>query len=129
MDIAIDLDPANDASYFDFAISNDSNPLHGFQFYQINTTETSARTGEPLFTDFPRLGWNADAYVVTFNMFGFLSNFVGGSPVQYNVQILTIDKAKLLDPVHPTLSFTRVISPRTRPRGIGRCRTRRWCRR
>jgi hypothetical protein len=104
MDIALDLDPTKDASYFDFAISKDSNPLDGFQFYQINTTETSAQTGEPLFTDFPRLGWNADAYVVTFNMFGFLSTFLAEAPAQYNVQILTIDKAKLLDPINPTLS-------------------------
>ena len=104
MDIVIDLDFANLASYFNFAISNDSDPMDGFQFYQINTTETSDRTGEALFTDFPRLGWNADAYVVTFNMFGFLSTFVGDAPVEYNVQIVTMDKAKLLDPVNPTLS-------------------------
>ena len=105
MDIVIDLDFANLASYFNFAISNDSDPMDGFQFYQINTTETSDRTGEALFTDFPRLGWNADAYVLTFNMFGFLSTFLADSPVQYNTQILTIDKAQLLDPVHPTLSY------------------------
>src|SRR5207245_941437 len=111
MDIVIDLDFANLASYFNFAISNDSNPLDGFQFYQINTTESSDRTGEALFTDFPRLGWNADAYVVSFNMFGFLSTFLADAPVQYNMQLLTIDKAKLLDPVHPTLSYHQVDRP------------------
>ncbi|HEV2946390.1 MAG TPA: Ig-like domain-containing protein, partial [Gemmataceae bacterium] len=92
------------ASYFDFAISNDSNPMHGFHLYQIETDQVSPRTGEQLFTDFPRLGWNADAYVVAFNMFGFNSEY------QYNVQLLTIDKAKLLAAT-PTLSYHQVDRP------------------
>src|SRR5207248_2025969 len=71
----------------------------------------SDRTGEALFTDFPRLGWNADAYVVSFNMFGFLSTFLADAPVQYNMQLVTIDKAKLLDPNNPTLSYHQVDRP------------------
>ena len=59
----MDLDFTTEVSYFDFAISNDSNPTHGFtEMHQVNDTEVSPRTGENLFTDFPRVGWNADAY-------------------------------------------------------------------
>jgi hypothetical protein len=107
MDINFDpTAPGGLASYFDFAISNDSNPLDGFtEMHQINTTEVSDRTGETLFTDFPRLGWNADAYVVAFNMFGFLTEY------QYNMQLLTIQKSSVLDKNNATLTYHRVDRP------------------
>src|SRR6266446_2450358 len=84
----MDIDFFNLVSYFDFAVSNDANPLDGFtEMHQLDTTEVSPRTGETLFTDFPRVGWNADAYVVSFNMFGFNTEY------QYNTKLLTIDKS------------------------------------
>jgi hypothetical protein len=102
----MDIDFTNLVSYFDFAISNDSNPTHGFtEMHQINDTETSPRTGETLFTDFPRVGWNADAYVVSFNMTGF------STQVPYNVQILTINKASVLDQNNATLTFFQTDRP------------------
>src|SRR5260370_20119283 len=95
------------ASYFDFAISNTSNPADlnpssWTEMHQIETDEVSPRTGEQLFTDFPRLGWNADAYFVAFNMFGFNSEY------QYNVQLLTIDKSSVLDKNPTTLTTYQV---------------------
>jgi hypothetical protein len=86
----MDIDFFNEQSFFNYAISNNSDPMQGWQvFKQVNTSETSERTGEPLFTDFPRVGWNADAYVISFNMFGFTTE------VPYNVQILSINKSTL----------------------------------
>jgi autotransporter-associated beta strand protein len=103
---SMDIDFNNLVSHFDFAVSNDSNPLDGFtEMHQINTTETSPRTGESLFTDFPRLGWNADAYVVSFNMFGFQTQN------QYNTQLLTIQKASVLDRNNSTLTDYQVDRP------------------
>jgi autotransporter-associated beta strand protein len=103
---SMDIDFNNLVSYFDFAVSNDSNPLDGFtEMHQINTTEISPRTGETLFTDFPRLGWNADAYVISFNMFGFQTQN------QYNTQLLTIQKSTVLDKNNATLTYYQVDRP------------------
>ena len=94
------------ASYFNFAVSNDSNPLDGFsEIHQVETTEVSPRTGETLFTDYPRLGWNADAYVVSFNMFGFQTQ------TQYNAKVLTIQKSTVLDQNASTLTDYQVDRP------------------
>jgi hypothetical protein len=102
----MDIDFFGIQSYFDFAVSNDSDPTHGFtEMHQINTTETSSQTGEPLFTDFPRVGWNADAYVISFNIFGFLTQY------PYNVQLLTIDKSSVLDKNPATLTYYQVDRP------------------
>jgi hypothetical protein len=102
----MDVDFVNNQSFFDFAVSNDSDPMHGFtDMHQIETTEVSPRTGEPLFTDFPRVGWNADAYVITFNMTGF------GSQNPYNTQVLTIDKASVTDNNASTLTYFQVDRP------------------
>jgi hypothetical protein len=102
----MDIDFDNLVSYFDFAISNDSDPTHGFsEMHQIDDTEISPRTGEQLFTDFPRVGWNADAYVVSFDMFGFFTEF------PYNVQLLTINKSSVTDGNPATLSYTQVDRP------------------
>src|SRR5260370_19252119 len=102
----MDIDFFNVASYFDFAISNDSNPQHGFtEMHQINDTEVSSRTGETMFTDFPRVGWNADAYVVSFNMFGFYTSN------QYNVQMVTIQKSTVLDQNNATLTYHQLDRP------------------
>jgi autotransporter-associated beta strand protein len=102
----MDIDFTNMQSYFDFAISNDSDPRHGFtEMHQINTTELSPQTLEPLFTDFPRVGWNADAYFVSFNMFGFQTQ----NP--YNTQLLTIKKSSVTDLNNATLTTFDVDRP------------------
>jgi autotransporter-associated beta strand protein len=102
----MDIDFVNLQSYFDFAVSNDSDPRHGFtEMHQINTTEVSPQTLEPLFTDFPRVGWNADAYFVSFNMFGFQTE----NP--YNTQLLTIQKSSVTDQNPNTLTTYDVDRP------------------
>jgi hypothetical protein len=102
----MDIDFLNQVSYFDFAVSNDSNPLDGFtEMHRINITEVSPRTGENLFTDFPRLGWNADAYVISFNMFGFATQN------EYNAKLLTIKKSTVLDRNNSTLTYYQVDRP------------------
>jgi hypothetical protein len=103
---SMDIDFNSLTSSFDFAVSNDSNPLDGFsEMHRVDTTEVSPRTGETLFTDFPRLGWNADAYVVSFNMFGFQTQN------QYNTQLLTIQKSTVLDQNSATLTDYQVDLP------------------
>src|SRR5947209_5946189 len=62
-------------SNFDLAVSKTSNPLTlnkaDWNFYQINTTESGFDA------DYPgNFGYNADAFVVTLNMFGSTSDHV-----------------------------------------------------
>src|SRR5262249_49613898 len=71
-------------SRFDFAASNDSDPTHGFTFRRYDMQDG---VGSFDFADYPKMGWNADAYVVSFNMFP-----TGGS---FHVDTLSIDKATL----------------------------------
>jgi hypothetical protein len=56
------------ASSFDFAVSTSSDPTLGFNFFRFNMEDRNGG-GQFDFADFPRLGWNEDAYVVSFNMF------------------------------------------------------------
>jgi hypothetical protein len=72
-------------SRFDFAVSNDADPTHGFTLRRYDTNDG---VGGFDFADYPRLGWNADAYVISFNMFV--------NDVRYDhVDTLSIDKASL----------------------------------
>jgi hypothetical protein len=77
-------------SYYDFAISNGVDATSGFtENHQVDASESVDKQG--LLADFPRVGWDHDAYVVTFNEFTFTEeNFVG-------VQVLSIDENPVLD--------------------------------
>jgi hypothetical protein len=75
-------------SYLDYAISNSSDPTAGFITYQLNTTESDASLGT-LLNDYPTLGWNADGFVVTQNMFS--APLDSGSFA--HVQVVSIDNA------------------------------------
>jgi hypothetical protein len=98
------LDKVNDIqqgqrSFLDLAVSNTSNPLDGFtEMHRIEVTQLSA-SGLPLWGDYPKLGFNADAVVVTMNMYPFCSGC--GSD---HVQVVTFDKATLLDRNPATLT-------------------------
>jgi hypothetical protein len=72
-------------SRFDLAISNDENPNDGFygQRYDMNDG-----TGGFDFADYPKAGYNQDAYVFSFNMFPHLSSF-------NHVNTLAVDKSSL----------------------------------
>jgi autotransporter-associated beta strand protein len=101
----MDVDFINVQSFFDFAVSDNSDPLSFSEMHKIETDEIAAHTLEQSFTDFPRVGWNANAYVVSFNMFGFYTEY------PYNAQILTIDKNSVLDKNSSTVTSYQVDRP------------------
>jgi hypothetical protein len=73
-----------------YAVSNSSDPTNGFsEMHRIDVTENGS--GETVLPDFPRMGWNAAAHVVTLNMFGAVSQAFD------HVSIITIDKNTVLD--------------------------------
>jgi hypothetical protein len=80
-------------NYLDFAVSNDADPTHGFtKMQKLNVGEGNYSA------DYPRVGFNADAYIITMNMFtlrGFYSH----------PQILTIQKSTAIDGTNSALTF------------------------
>jgi hypothetical protein len=95
-------------SFLDVAVSNDSDPTHGFtEMHHINTLETAG--GKSLWADYPKVGWNADAYVYAVNMYSF-PNATGTFD---HVQLITLDKSSLLDANNST--FTDYLVDRTDP--------------
>ncbi len=72
-------------SRFDLAISNDEDPNDGFygQRYDMNDG-----TGGFDFADYPKAGYNQEAYVFSFNMFPHLSSYS-------HVNTLAVDKSDL----------------------------------
>ncbi|MCA9080030.1 MAG: hypothetical protein KDA58_05695, partial [Planctomycetaceae bacterium] len=81
-----------------YAVSDTSDPTGGWtEQHRIDFGGISPG----LFADYPKIGYNADAHVLTFNMFG--ASFV-------DVNILAIDKASVLD-ANPS-TFTHFISER-----------------
>jgi hypothetical protein len=80
----LDFDNTSKSRY-DFAVSNTSDPAAGFNLRRYDLNDG---VGGFDFADFPRLGWNADAYVASFNM------FAGGSAYDH-VNTLSIDKQTL----------------------------------
>jgi hypothetical protein len=97
----LDRDDNAQRSFVDFAVSNDSNPLHGFsEMHRLETTETDVG-GNRFWGDYPKLGWNADAYVFTLNMFPFAAQ--EPDPVQ----IITLAKTSVLDGNPATLTTFR----------------------
>jgi hypothetical protein len=56
---------------FHYAISKNSTPASAadFDFYTVNVSAMDPKAPNTYFADFPRLGWNANEFAVTFNMF------------------------------------------------------------
>jgi hypothetical protein len=99
----VEENDAHKSSFFDFAVSNDSDPTHGFaEVHRLNVEETGSNG--PFWADYPEVGWNADAYVYTFNMYAF----PGATGAFDHVQVLTVVKSSALDANAGTLSFSRV---------------------
>jgi hypothetical protein len=65
------LGTAVTADSFLYAVSSTSSPASAsdFHFYSANLTTRDPAGSGSYWGDFPRLGWNANAYVATFNMF------------------------------------------------------------
>jgi hypothetical protein len=78
----IDVDPVRNVSQYVFAVSTSSNPTAldavsstnpggNWNFYHVTTTEGLGGAGGQSWSDYPgNPGFNADAFVETFNMFG-----------------------------------------------------------
>jgi hypothetical protein len=69
------------------AISKDSNPLDGFNTYDIDVSEGG------FLPDFPKLGYNADEVVLTLNMYP--------GPGAFHVQVLSFATSSLFSPTPP----------------------------
>jgi len=81
-------------------VSNGSDPTAGFtELQKINVKETTA-TGKPLWGDNHKIGWNADAYVFTMNMFNYP---LETGPFDH-LQVVTIKKSTVLDANTATLT-------------------------
>jgi autotransporter-associated beta strand protein len=107
----MDLDLTNLKSYFDFAVSDSSDPTQGWTaMHQIETDQMAPHNAEPTFTDFPRWGMTATAYVVSFNMYGFYS-YINGGATPYGTQILIIDRSSVLDKSASTLTYYQANRP------------------
>jgi hypothetical protein len=83
----LDYNSSNTLSRLDFAVSNTSDPTGTWTFHRYDMTNDGTGTH---FADYPRFGYNQDAYVVTFNMFN-------GSQ---HVDTLAINKSTLASFVH-----------------------------
>jgi hypothetical protein len=72
-----------------FAVSNTSNPQDGFTRTLIDVRE-NVNTPALLLPDYPKIGYNADAIVLTFNMLDLGENYV-------HARVLSISKAAVLN--------------------------------
>ena len=99
----IDEDDNAVKSFLLYAVSNSSNPQDGFsEMHRINVTEHGNTLNETIFADFPKIGWNADVHVITFNGFGSESE-------QFDhVSVIVIDKSTVLDENNNTFSFSHI---------------------
>ena len=68
----LDFSDAATVSRFDFAVSNTSDPTGSWSYQRYDMYDGY---GTWDLADFPRIGWNADAYAVTFNMYPQHQNF------------------------------------------------------
>jgi hypothetical protein len=88
----LDIDVPGQHGYFDLAVSDTSDPRDGFsEMHKMDITETRP-DGHRLWGDYPKLGYNADAYFITLNMDIFFDDTNPDHP-----QVLTIDKTSVLD--------------------------------
>jgi hypothetical protein len=88
---------------FDLAVSKDSNPTdlttNSWNFFKINTTENGGSANNTWDTDYPgNVGYNADAFVFTLNMFA-----VGNQA--NHVQVVSVNSADLANGVASPASF------------------------
>jgi hypothetical protein len=85
-----------------FAVSDSADPTEGFsEMHSIDLVEPANANclGETVGADFNRLGWNADAFVFTVNMYNFDETCFD------HVTIIAIDKATAIDKDPATLAF------------------------
>jgi hypothetical protein len=99
----VDENETAETGFLLYAVSNSSNPLDGFsEMHRINLTDHGIVLDETVLADFPKIGWNADIHVVTFNMFG------ADSQQFDHVKVVVIDKNTALDRNSSTLSTAQL---------------------
>ncbi len=112
LDLSVSFFGTINGDSFLYAVSDSSNPTldttgDGKAFtemHAVNMTENVA--AGTVFADYPRIGWNADGYYVTFNMFttGFFNAYD-------HVSVISIDKAAATDANNSTFTFTHTNVP------------------
>jgi hypothetical protein len=103
---AADVDAANQKSYIDIAVSNTADPMDGFtEMHRIDISEKVFGLLN-LWGSYTRIGWNADAVVVTVNMnlFPFAEGDGGGFD---HVQIVSMTLNLLTDANNATFDTHR----------------------
>ncbi len=100
---AFQVDESTQTSIFYLAVSNSSNPTGLYETHKINLQQATS-SDPPLWADNLRIGWNADAYVVTFNMY----TFPRSTAAYRHTQVLTIAKSSVLDANSNTLTKSQV---------------------
>jgi hypothetical protein len=87
----LDVNDSLPTGHLLYAVSNSSDPTNGFsEMHRINVTEAGLEQPGTVLPDFPRMGWNADAHVISLNMFTAAGDFD-------HVSIIIIDKNTALD--------------------------------
>jgi hypothetical protein len=91
--VALERDLPAQTSHMLIAVSDDSNPLGNWEKHRIN-----AEDADKYWADYTALGWDADAYYVTVNMFTWGSSYDHHS-------VFTFDKSTLTDGDDGTLTY------------------------
>ena len=93
-------------SNLDFAILNPNAPAGSVEeIHRVATDRSVGLTRQ--WGDFPSLGWNADAYVVTLNLYNFDTNPISNDVSQggnQGVEVISIDKHSVTDANSATLT-------------------------
>jgi Bacterial Ig domain len=112
LDLSLSFFGTVNGDSFLYAVSDSANPTldstgDGKAFtemHAINLTENVP--AGTVWADYPRIGWNADGYYVTFNMFttGFFNTYDHAS-------VISIDKATAIDANNSSFTFTHTNMP------------------
>jgi hypothetical protein len=102
-----EIDLTNHVSYYDLAVSNDDTAAVGTWVVHthINVSEATNPNG-PFFADFPKIGFNADEIVLTFNQFPF-----NNQNVIDHILAVAIEAAPLFNNSTVTTHFYDVVPP------------------
>jgi hypothetical protein len=104
---AADVDAVKQKSFLDIAVSNDDDATHGFtEMHRIDISQSILFGLINLWGSYTRIGWNADAVVLTVNMNQFPFN-EGDGGLYDHVQIVVIDASTLADANNATFTARR----------------------
>ena len=107
LDISTNIFGAPTKSSFLYAVSDSSDLLKNNLDPKANFTEMHSvdlSESNTVLADYPRIGWNADAVVVSFNMFKPIGSF--GSFAYDHASVLTIAESAAIDKNNATSTTT-----------------------